>query len=616
MATGQMSEVIQHLRRAVLLRDGAGLTDGQLLADYISRREEAALAALVYRHGSMVWGVCRRVLRNYHDAEDAFQATFLVLVRKTASIASPELLANWLYGVAHQTALKARATTAKRRARERQVTEMPEPAVTEQDLWNDLQPLLDEELSRLPEKYRVAIVLCDLEGKTRKEAARQLGVPDGTLAARLARGRVMLAKRLARHGLTVSGGALAGVLSQGAASACVPTSVVSCTIKAATLFAAGQAAAAGVISVKVAALTEGVLKAMFLTKLKIATAVLLVVGLLGAGMGLLAHQTLAGAQAAAPLQGPNRNRDAAKGEDKTSQEERDRQADSKGRILFASTPDAIADPRGVASIRMGEKKEKLLFKSLDLLNGFEDCFRISPDGKKAAYRVHQRTADGPKYAIHIRNLDPAGDPVDMEVDGQEVCWSPDNTQIAVSRGRSGNVMVDVKTKKQTQIKLPEGHHVTDWSPDGAWFLVQVETDKGKWQLARMKKADSEIQKLAGTEGVVWGGRISPDGKRVLFDRMAEKKVSNLWVVSLEDGKMRQVTQEENGLIRGYSWSPSGKRIAYTWVRFDPDSPKNPFEQETEAFLTVNDLDGKNPIVLLSEKTGGISAVHFTFWDWR
>src|SRR5476651_2488000 len=121
MATSQMSGVIQHLRRIVLPRDGAGLTDGQLLEDYIGHRDEAALAALVRRHGPMVWGVCRRVLSNYHDAEDAFQATFLVLVRRAASIASPELLANWLYGVAHQTAIKARATVVKRTMRERQV---------------------------------------------------------------------------------------------------------------------------------------------------------------------------------------------------------------------------------------------------------------------------------------------------------------------------------------------------------------------------------------------------------------------------------------------------------------------------------------------------------------
>src|SRR5262245_23808762 len=137
MARTQTSEVIQHLGRTLPLPD-AGTTDRQLLEDYLSRRHEAALAALVRRHGAMVWGVCRRVLRNDHDAEDAFQATFLVFIRKAAAIASPELLANWLYGVAHQTSLKARATTTKRRMRERQVMEMPEPAVTDQDRWNDL----------------------------------------------------------------------------------------------------------------------------------------------------------------------------------------------------------------------------------------------------------------------------------------------------------------------------------------------------------------------------------------------------------------------------------------------------------------------------------------------
>src|SRR5262245_48035120 len=133
MGNSPMSEVIWRLRRTMLLRDGAGLTDAQLLESFVRRRDEMALAVLVKRHGPMVWAVCQRVLQHYHDAEDAFQATFLVLVRKAASIASPGLLANWLYGVAHQTALKAQATAAKRRARERQVVEMPEAAIVDQD---------------------------------------------------------------------------------------------------------------------------------------------------------------------------------------------------------------------------------------------------------------------------------------------------------------------------------------------------------------------------------------------------------------------------------------------------------------------------------------------------
>src|SRR6516164_6401664 len=203
MATSQMNRVIQHLRSVV--GDGAEMTDERLLEDYISHRDNVAFAALVRRHGPMVWGVCRRVLCNHHDAEDAFQATFLVLVRRAGSISSRELLANWLYGVAHQTALKARATAGKRKGRERQVTQMPEAAAAEQDLWHDLQPLLDEELRRLPDKYRAVVVLCDLEDKTRKEVARQLGCPEGTVAGRLARARAMLANRLTRRGIALSG---------------------------------------------------------------------------------------------------------------------------------------------------------------------------------------------------------------------------------------------------------------------------------------------------------------------------------------------------------------------------------------------------------------------------
>src|SRR5258707_360981 len=140
MPNSQISKVLQHLRSAVLLGDDAELTDGQLLECFLSRREPAALEALVRRHGGMVWGVCHRVLRCHHDAEDAFQATFLVLLRKAATIVPREMVGNWLYGVAHQTALKARATRAKQRAREKQAMEMPEPVGPEQQLWNDLHP--------------------------------------------------------------------------------------------------------------------------------------------------------------------------------------------------------------------------------------------------------------------------------------------------------------------------------------------------------------------------------------------------------------------------------------------------------------------------------------------
>jgi RNA polymerase sigma factor (sigma-70 family) len=306
MATGRVSQVIHSLRQAMLRHNGAGLTDGQLLDAFIERREAAAFAALVQRHGPMVWGVCLRVLGNYHDAEDAFQATFLVLVRKAACILPREMVANWLYGVARQTALKARATISKRRRRERQAPEMPEPAVAERDLWNDLQPLLDQELNRLPDKYRVAVVLCDLECKTRKEVARQLGLPEGTVASRLATARTMLAKRLARHGLIVSLASLPVVSSQGAAAS-VPASLLAATVQAVSLGASRPA----VVPAQIIALTQGVLNTMLLTKLKIAATVLLVVaGGIGAGEVIYhsraAQLVTAGPETKTETQGPSR----------------------------------------------------------------------------------------------------------------------------------------------------------------------------------------------------------------------------------------------------------------------------------------------------------------------
>jgi RNA polymerase sigma factor (sigma-70 family) len=291
-STRQPHTVLEQLRRAVLLQGGAALSDAELLEGYIARRDEDAFEVLLRRHGPMVLGVCRRILGNDTDAEDAFQATFLVLVRKAASVKPRALVGNFLYGVAHNTALKARAITARRRTRERQVEVMPQPR-TPDDAWQQIQPVLDEELNGLPEKYRVALVLCDLEGKTRAEAARQLGWAEGTVASRVARGRSLLARRLTRHGLALSSGGVAAALAQGAVAASLPAPLMMSTLKAATLFAAGNAVAAGAISLSVAALTEGVLKAMFLTKLKFVTTLLVFVGVVGLGVGKLTYGTAA-----------------------------------------------------------------------------------------------------------------------------------------------------------------------------------------------------------------------------------------------------------------------------------------------------------------------------------
>ncbi len=287
------SEVLHYLQNAVLQGDEAGATDGQLLARFVTGSDADAFAGLVRRHGPMVWAVCCRVLRHEHDAEDAFQATFLVLARKAASVQPRGMVANWLYGVAHRTALKACEAAARRAAHERQVSVLPEAAAIAPVLWDDLRPLLDQELSLLPDRYRAAIVFCDLSGRTRKEAACQFGVPEGTVAGWLTRGRALLAKRLVRRGLAVTGGSLAAELAQNAVSAGVPTSVVSGTIQVASLCAVGQTP--GAISAHVAELTEAMVRAMFFTKLKLAAvAVLAVLATVALGYGALGGSRLAG----------------------------------------------------------------------------------------------------------------------------------------------------------------------------------------------------------------------------------------------------------------------------------------------------------------------------------
>jgi RNA polymerase sigma factor (sigma-70 family) len=288
MVTTGLRKVLERLQPP-----GGGLTDAQLLTRFIVSRDEAAFAALVRRHGPMVLAVCRRLLGNYQDAEDALQATFLILAHRAGSIVKRDSVGSWLHGVACRAAMQAASANTRRRARETQVENMPHPEVAPAEP-RDWLPLLDREVGRLPEKYRAAVVLCDLEGRSRREAARQLGVPEGTLSGRLTTARKMLARRLARHGLALAGGVAAGLTP-----APVSAALVWSTARAAALVAAGQVAGAPAPAV---VLMQGVLKTMFLTRLKLAVGTAMVVVALGA-MGLVYR---AGGASGAAQAGPER----------------------------------------------------------------------------------------------------------------------------------------------------------------------------------------------------------------------------------------------------------------------------------------------------------------------
>jgi RNA polymerase sigma factor (sigma-70 family) len=281
-----MDRLIEQLRRAVQAGDGPA--DRELLERFLARRDEAAFEALLRRHGPMVFGVCRRVLGNAADADDAFQAAWLVFARKAASLRRPGRLAAWLYGVAYRAALEARRADARRRARERRAAR---PEVVRPDPGDELRELLDAELSRLPENYRAAVVLCELEGLGYREAARRLGWPEGTLAGRLSRARALLAGRLARRGVALPAGALA--LAGSAKATALPAALAASTVRAAT-----QAAEAGAVSAAVNLLTQGVLRAMWLTKVKITALAVLAVAAAGVGVGILALPAAADAPTA------------------------------------------------------------------------------------------------------------------------------------------------------------------------------------------------------------------------------------------------------------------------------------------------------------------------------
>ncbi|MCI0377512.1 MAG: RNA polymerase sigma factor [Gemmataceae bacterium] len=295
MAPESVVGVVTQLRRAIDAHAAEGPTDAELLGHFLSSRDHSAFELLVWRHGAMVLQTCRRVVYRIEDAEDAFQATFLALVRQAAAIGKRESVAGWLHRVACRIALRLRVQAARRAHSERmgalRSVRSNEVAGAELDplAWAEVRQMLDGELDRLPAKLRAPFILCHLEGLTNEEAARQLGCPKGTILSRLSRARERLRHRLSRRGVTLAAGALSAGLAQEATALTISGCLVISTVQAALLVAAGQATA-GVVSAPVAAMTEGVLRAMFLSKLKVVLAVCLGVGVVASGTTELVYQ--------------------------------------------------------------------------------------------------------------------------------------------------------------------------------------------------------------------------------------------------------------------------------------------------------------------------------------
>ncbi len=296
---------VVHYLRGLAREPAVDQADGELLQRFLARRDSAAFQELMRRHGPMVLGVCQRLARNPCDAEDAFQATFLILVRKGHTIRLRSSVGSWLYGVAFRTARKTRAA-ARSNALDTRADiaghECPERAAIGRELWD----LLDHELQRLPEKYRSAVVLCCLEGRTRDEAARLLRCPSGTVASRLARARGLLERRLARRGFAFSTGLLFAATAPNAAAETVPTSLELATVQAAGQMAAGAPATA--LSPQVAELMKGVLEAMAVPKIKVIGTLLLALAVLGVGLAALALPPLS----------PDQQRDSKPGPESAS----------------------------------------------------------------------------------------------------------------------------------------------------------------------------------------------------------------------------------------------------------------------------------------------------------